>query len=173
MTTSKEGALCPLFSFCGMENLTARIEQWLAPKLEELDCFLVDIKVKPSGSKIEVYIDRDKGLQIETCEQVSRFLEFHLDNEADVPSNYNLEVSSPGMDNPFRVERQYRKNIGKTVEVLLHSGVKYEGVLDAYDGEQLTLGIHLPPKKKGQQPEVRSEMFLLKDIKYTKKKISF
>ena len=67
-----------------MENLTARIEQWLAPKLEELDCFLVDIKVKPSGSKIEVYIDRDKGLQIETCEQVSRFLEFHLDNEADV-----------------------------------------------------------------------------------------
>ena len=96
--------------FLYMEKLSEKIAVWVAPKLEELDCFLVDIKINPAGSKIEVYIDRDTGLQIEMCEQVSRFLELHLDNEPGVPPKYILEVSSPGMDNPFKVERQYLKN---------------------------------------------------------------
>lgn len=169
----KRGHFVPSFVSMAMENLAQQIREWVAPKLEELDCFLVDVKVNASGTKIEVYLDKDSGLQIETCQQVSRFLEFYLDNGSLAPSNYNLEVSSPGMDNPFKVERQFRKNLGKTVEVLLNSGVKMEGVLKAYDEQGMTLTTFLPPVKKGQAPESKEEILLFSDIKYTKKKISF
>lgn len=169
----KRGHFVPSFVSKEMENLTQQIREWLAPKLEELDCFLVDVKVNASGTKLEVYLDKDSGLTIDICQEVSRFLEFYLDNGSLAPSNYNLEVSSPGMDNPFKVERQFRKNLGKTVEVLLNSGVKKEGVLQAYDEQGLTLTIYLPPAKKGLAPETREEHLLFSDIKYTKKKISF
>lgn len=172
-TTSKEGAFLSPLLFLYMEKLSEKIAVWVAPKLEELDCFLVDIKINPAGSKIEVYIDRDAGLQIETCEQVSRFLELHLDNEAGVPPKYILEVSSPGMDNPFKVERQYLKNIGKTVEVLLTNGVKIEGMLEQYQPDALVLKQTIPPAKKGQAPTYKEATINMNDIKYTKKKISF
>jgi ribosome maturation factor RimP len=156
-----------------MEGLAQQIETWVLPKLEELDCFLVDVRVKPSGTKVEVYIDSDNGLPIGTCEQVSRFLEFHLDSAPGIAPTYNLEVSSPGMDNPFKVDRQYKKQIGKMVEVLLHDGVKKEGMLMRYDGVALDVQIKLPVKKKKDTPETVTETFLLKDIKHTKKLISF
>jgi ribosome maturation factor RimP len=138
--------------FLYMLALNTQIEEWVQPKLDELGCFLV---------------------QVEMCEKVSRHLEFYLDTADEVPKNYNLEVSSPGMDNPLLVEKQFIKNLGRNVEVLMSDGVKKEGVLKQYGGGNLTLEIWPEPKKKGQKPEPVAETIALDKIKYTKKKISF
>ncbi len=159
--------------FLYMLALNTQIEEWVQPKLDELGCFLVQVVSKPSGSKIEVFIDHPEGLQIEMCEKVSRHLEFYLDTADEVPKNYNLEVSSPGMDNPLLVEKQFIKNLGRNVEVLMSDGLKKEGVLKQYGGGNLTLEIWPEPKKKGQKPEPVAETIALDKIKYTKKKISF
>ena len=145
----------------------------VAPKLEELGCFLVDVKANTSNNKFEVYIDNMAGITIETCEKVSRFIEFNLDNDPDFPKQYSLDVSSPGMDNPFKVPQQYAKNISKTVEVVLNNGIKKEGILLSADDDTLVLQVHLPPKKKGMKPETMEETLHRGDIKATKKKISF
>ncbi|MBP7400354.1 MAG: hypothetical protein KA954_12250 [Chitinophagales bacterium] len=159
--------------FPDMDVLKEKIQEWLAPKLEELDCFLVDIRHNPSNGKFEIFMDTDAGVTISACEQVSRYLNFYMENDPAFGDNYMLDVSSPGMENPFKVERQYLKNIGKTVELVLHSGVKKEGILKQYDGEKLTLQIALPVKVKGKKPELVEEEFTLEEIKSTKKKISF
>lgn len=150
-----------------------QIEQWLGPKLEELGCFLVDIRINPSSAKYEVYIDTPTGVTIEQCEKVSRFLNFQMENDNQFPEKYTLDVSSPGMDNPFRVQQQYDKNIGKTVEVVLLSGIKKEGMLKKADGFVLHLEIHHPPKKKGMPPVIELETFDFAEIKSVKKKIIF
>lgn len=156
-----------------MDILKEKIQEWLLPKLEEMGGFLVDIRHNPSNSKFEVFIDTDTGVTINQCEEVSRYLQFYMEADAAFGNNYLLDISSPGMENPFRVERQYLKNIGKTVEVVLHSGIKKEGLLEQYDAEKLTLQIALPAKTKGAKPEIVSQEILLNDIKSTKQKISF
>lgn len=162
----------PSFVSVDMGN-REQIEQWLGPKLEELGCFLVDIRINPSSSKYEVYIDTPTGVTIEQCEKVSRFLNFQMENDPTFPERYTLDVSSPGMDNPFRVQQQFDKNIGKHVEVLLLSGVKKEGILKKADGKILHLEVHHPPKKKGMAPDIDLETFDFAEIKHVKKKINF
>lgn len=156
-----------------MDVLKDKMQEWLQPKMEELDCFLVDIRHNPSSGKFEVFIDTDTGVTISQCEQVSRHLQFYMDNDPAFAENYSLDVSSPGMENPFKVERQYLKNIGKTVEVVLHTGVKKEGILDGFGDGKLKLRIALPVKVKGKPPEYMEEEMALDLIKSTKKKISF
>jgi ribosome maturation factor RimP len=156
-----------------MIDLKQKITDLLIPKLESLDSFLVDIKLINGGSKIEVYIDNDAGIQIKTCEEVSRYIEVYLDNDKEVPEKYVLDVSSPGMENPFKVKRQYIKNIGKTVEVLLNDGTKVEGILTQFTDEDMVLQIHHTPPKKGMKPTIEEKKYQNNTIKSTKKKISF
>ncbi|MFN3940591.1 MAG: ribosome maturation factor RimP, partial [Chitinophagales bacterium] len=132
-----------------------------------------DIRHNPSAEKFEVFIDTDSGVTINQCEQVSRYLQFLMENDAAFSDGFALDVSSPGMENPFKVERQYLKNIGKTVEVLLQNGAKKEGVLTAFEADKLFLQMIIPPKKKGMQPEFSNEVIHLSEIKSTKKKIAF
>ena len=162
-----------------MEALKEKIEKWLEPKLDELGCFPVDIRLLNGGTRIEVYIDDDEGVKISTCEQVSRYLQFMLDNEEGTPENYTLDVSSPGMENPFKVVRQYTKNIGKTVEVLLQNGEKKEGILKEVHEKDIIISVqkeiqkNLKPGQKPKYGEVKEETIAFTDIKSAKKKISF
>ncbi len=156
-----------------MEELKDKIAKWLDPKLSELNCFLVDIKVMGSGNRIEVYIDNEENVKISTCETVSRYLEFYLDNDTAFPEHYILDVSSPGLENPFRVKRQYLKSIGKTIEIILNDGVKIEGILIDINDGQLKLQTVVGSKIKGRKPHILEEIIELDNIKYTKKKISF
>lgn len=133
----------------------------------------MDIKLNPAINKYEVFIDSMEGITIEACMKVSRFLEAQIDLDDSFPEQYSLDVSSPGMENPFKVAEQYAKNIGKTVEVVLNSGVKKEGILKSADGEILKLEVHIPPPKKGMKPKIEDAEFEMADIKSTKKKISF
>lgn len=160
--------------FLYMEGLKDKIEGWLKPKLEEMNCYLVDVKILNSGGKIEVYIDNnDNPVTISECETISRFLEFYLDNDNALNHRYVLDVSSPGMDNPFKVAKQYQKNIGRVVEVVLTGGIKKEGVLKSADDEKLEIDIHHPPKKKHLKPEITTELIQFAEIKSVKKKITF
>lgn len=135
------------------EQIREKITEWLRPIIAERDIYLVDVRF-PMGRKIEVYIDTDEGIHIDECAEVSRFLEKHLDGSGLVPENYILEVSSPGMSNPLKVARQYRKRIGRTLDVLKTDGQKIEAELIAADDEKIVLK-EIPPavkKKKTEQP---------------------
>ena len=110
------------------EAVKNKIEEWLQPVLEVKNLFLVDIKF-PMGRQIEVYVDSDKGIHISECAEISRFLEKNLDESGLVPENYILEVSSPGMDNPLRVPRQYKRRVGQVLEVTKTDGVQVVGEL--------------------------------------------
>lgn len=150
-----------------------KIIEILQPKLDEYGCFLVDVRVNPSLNKYEIFIDTDEGVTIQVCEKISRYLMFVMDNDPDFSANYSLDVSSPGMDNPFKVMRQYQKSIGKLVEVVMLSGVKKEGVLEDVNEAEMKLAVHHPPAKKGMKPKVTEEIIPMKDIKSTSKKITF
>jgi ribosome maturation factor RimP len=149
------------------------IEAWLAPLMVEMDCFLVDVRINPSINKYEIFMDSATGVTIEQCTKVSRFVEFQMDNDNRFSEKYSLDVSSPGMENPFKVQQQYDKNIGKTIEVVLLNGNKREGLLKKADGKVLHLEVHHPPKKKGMKPEIELETYGFEEIKSVKKKIVF
>ena len=130
-----------------------KVREWLTPLLEEKNLFLVDVKIS-MGKKIEVYVDSDEGIHIDDCAGISRFLEKHLDGSGIVPDNYILEVSSPGMDNPLKVPRQYKRRIGRILEVVKNDGTNIEGQLLEADAEKILLREikEEPKKKKGNKP---------------------
>ncbi len=118
------------------EVIKTKIEEWLQPILNEKNLFLVDIKF-PMGRQIEVYVDSDEGIHISECADISRFLEKNLDGSGLVPENYILEVSSPGMSNPLRVPRQYKRRIGRILEIVKTDGTQIEGQLLEADDEKI------------------------------------
>ena len=121
--------ICPLFCFGTME-LTVEIENLVEPLLEK-DQFLVNI-IHKSGSgsgKLLVLVDSDTGLTIHDCARISRKLSIELENRDYFDSNYLLEVSSPGIDQPLQLIRQYLKNIGKKLRSHMLDGQEIEGKL--------------------------------------------
>ncbi|MBX7140665.1 MAG: hypothetical protein K1X63_06240 [Chitinophagales bacterium] len=130
-----------------MMELENRIRELLDQILSENDSYLVDLRMRPN--KVEVYADRDPHITIEDCARISRTLEKRLDEEFGFSQRYALEVSSPGMDQPLKVLRQFRKNLGRTVDVVLYSGVKRTGVL-IYADEKM---IKLEEKVKSESAE--------------------
>ena len=136
----KRGDESPLsyFSDMSVETVNSKIEEWLQPVLNEKNLFLVEIRFV-LGRKLEVYIDSDQGIHIDDCASISRFLEGHLDGSGLVPDNYILEVSSPGMDNPLKVPRQYKRRIGRILEVVKNDGTMFEAQLTEADNEKIKL----------------------------------
>jgi ribosome maturation factor RimP len=96
--------------------------------------FLVEIKMSASND-IKVFLDADDGMTIEKCTSVNKALYKYIEESELFPGgNFSLEVSSPGVDEPLKLLRQYKKSIGRKVEVLLNDGTKVEGkLLDATD----------------------------------------
>ena len=121
-----------------VEIVKSKIEEWLQPVLNEKNLFLVEIRFI-LGRKLEVYIDSDEGIHIDDCASISRFLENHLDGSGLVPDNYILEVSSPGMDNPLKVPRQYKRRIGRILEIAKNDGTMIEAQLMEADDEKIKL----------------------------------
>ena len=149
-----------------VENL---VNQWL----EDKDYFLVDIEIS-SDDRIVVEIDHADGVWIEDCVQLSRFIEEHLNRDDE---DYELEVGSAGLGQPFKVKQQYVNFIGKEVEVLDADGKKYKGVLKAVeDNEDFTITVKEKVKKEGaKRPTIEDvdKTFNINSVKYTKYLISF
>ncbi|MCL1821420.1 MAG: ribosome assembly cofactor RimP [Prolixibacteraceae bacterium] len=148
-----------------------KIERLAEEKLDE-NLFLVDVSVSP-GNVIRVEIDSYLGLTIEQCVEVSRHIEGSLDRDKE---DFELQVSSPGADKPFKVREQYRKNEGREVEVTLNGGDVLKGQLteSGYDGISLLVTSTEKVGGDGKKRQVTtSHAISYKDIKKAKVIISF
>ena len=144
------------------------VNEWL----EDKEYFLVDVSVSPDD-KIVVEIDHAEGVWIDDCVELSRFIESKLDREEE---DYELEVGSAGIGQPFKVLQQYLIHIGKDVEVLTREGKKLEGVLKDANEETMTVTLMKKVKLEGaKRPKMVEEdvTFKYEEIKYTKYLISF
>ena len=151
------------------ESLISRLVTEL---IDQTDIFVVEVKVSQNG-KITVLLDRPGGILIDDCVRVSRGIEGRLDRDAE---DFELEVSSPGLTEPFKVREQYEKYTGKEVEVILHSGESLQGILKSFEGERLWLSVKSKAKNKSvkKNPEDVSEKELfLKDIRITRVLLTF
>lgn len=141
------------------------IKQLVEQKIEGTDMFLVSARVLPSN-RIRVYVDAVNGLDVKACVQISRHIEGSLDREQE---DFELEVSSPGLSEPFQHPLQYQKNIGSGIKVLTNDGNKAKGKLVKFEND--TIIVELEPKKKKEQAE--SITIPLSEIKEAKTVISF
>ena len=144
------------------------VDEWLEVK----DYFLVEVNISPDN-KIVVEIDHKEGVWIEDCVELSRFIESKLNREDE---DYELEVGSAGIGQPFKVLQQYINHIGEEVEVLTNDGRKLAGKLKEADDRHFTVTIQKKVKEEGaKRPKWTDEdlTFGYDEIKYTKYLISF
>lgn len=154
---------------------TQRIHELLDEFFRDSDMFLVEVRELPKD-RIQVVVDSDSGLSIDTCAKISRHLEHHLEAEELVSEHYNLEVTSPGVGKPLKMYRQYPKNIGRKVEVTLVDDTKVTGVLKQVDEETLEIEPERKKKKGGggkNQVLAEPQRILFDQIKETKVLVSF
>lgn len=149
------------------ERITALVQEKIA---DRDDLFLVDVKVQPGG-KVLILVDGDQGVAIQDCVQISRHVGFHLEEENAIENAYNLEVSSPGIDTPLKMERQYQKNIGRTLEIKLTDGTKKEGKLLEISANSVILEVNF--KEKGKKSILIETEIKFDQITETKVLISF
>jgi ribosome maturation factor RimP len=144
----------------------SKIIQLTEQYLNDTDKYIVDLHIS-TNNVIQLFIDGKNSVSISDCIALSRYLESNFDREIE---DFALNVSSAGLDQPFKVFQQYLKNINKDVSVLLHDGKKYEGTLLSVTKNEIILYIAANKKKKIEDQELN---LLIKDIKETKSIISF
>lgn len=132
--------------------------------------FLVEVRIKPTNN-IKVFIDGDEGVTLQMLINYNRSLYKLIEESGLFPDgDFSLEVSSPGLDEPLRLHRQYRKNVGRYVEVNLQDGSRKEGKLT----EATEDGIIIETESgKGKKKEIKQETILFTDIKSTKIQVKF
>ena len=141
------------------------IRQLVEEKLEGTEMFIVELSVS-SNNRIVVEIDGMSGVTIDDCVAVSRQIESNLDREQE---DFELQVSSAGIDKPLRDRRQFEKNIGREVKIIMQDSAEIKGVvLEVGD----SLKVKLPASKKKKLPE-REEAVAWENIRETKILISF
>lgn len=136
----------------------------------EPDLFLVEIRIKPTNN-IKVFIDGDNGVSIERLVQYNRRLYKEIEENNMYPNgDFSLEVSSPGLDEPLKLYRQYVKNTGRAVEVIKKDGIKAEGKLVSVAETAVQLE---EQRGKGKKMETVQHTIFFDDIKTTKIQIKF
>src|SRR5450432_3814968 len=133
------------------ETQIESIRQMISGILEEEPVyFLVDLRIKPTNN-VKVFLDGDSGITIEKCVQINRKLYKKLEESAIFPSgDFSLEVSSAGLDEPLKSLRQYKKNIGRSVEVQFLDGTQKEGVLTGVHDEGIVLEVAMGKPSNGK-----------------------
>lgn len=150
------------------EKIESLVEEWLQGN----DYFLVDINFG-ADDKIVIEIDHADGVWIEDCAALSRFLQ---EREGEALGDYELEVGSAGLGQPFKVPQQYINHIGDSIEVLTSDGKKVQGKLTAVDGRQFTLTMQEKQKQEGKKRPVLVEVekiFSMDEVKYAKFLLAF
>ena len=119
----------------------------VTPIIDENNFELVDVEYVKEGSDfyLRVYADKEGGINIDDCVLISRALEAKLDEADKIKDAYILEVSSPGLTRPLKKEKDFKRSIGKLVEIKLYKAVngskEYEGVLTDYSEDTVTIDI--------------------------------
>lgn len=114
------------------KNIEALLNDFLETRK---DLFLIDLKIS-AGDDITVILDGDNGVSVQDCLDASRAIEFNMDREE---HDFSLQVMSAGLSEPLAIPRQFQKNIGREIEVLLNDSTKTEGELVKVDEEKITL----------------------------------
>lgn len=129
-------------------ELKTRVEELLQAFLQTRpDLFLVDLKVSVA-SDITIILDGDQGVSIQDCLDASRAIEFNIDREE---QDFSLQVMSAGLSEPLALPRQFQKNIGRDLEILLEDATKIQGELASVDDEKITLILrYRKPKEVGK-----------------------
>lgn len=148
-----------------METPVQAIEKMLQDMLvNDPAYFLVEIRVKPTNN-VKLFLDGDQGVTIEKCISWNRALYKRIEEENLYPDgNFSLEVSSPGVDEPLKMLRQYKKNVGRSVEVIMKDGIKIAGKLIDVSEEAITVE---ETKGKNKKKEVIQHQFQFDQIKST------
>ena len=144
------------------------VEEWLDGK----DYFLTDLTVS-TDDRIVVEIDHQDGVWIEDCVELSKFIEAHLDREE---ADFELEVGSAGIGQPFKVLRQYEIHEGDRVEVLTREGKKLSGLLKEVTPEHCVVTVQEKKKLEGEKRPKMMDVdytFPYSDIKETRLLIDF
>ncbi len=144
------------------------VEEWLQDK----EYFLVGIEIS-ADNRIVVEIDHAEGVWIEDCVALSRYIEERLSRDDE---DYELEVGSAGLGQPFKVPQQYVNFVGKEVEVLDADGIKVKGILKSVEGNDFTVGVEEKVKVEGKKRPQKQEVdhtYQMDKVKYTKYIISF
>lgn len=144
------------------------VDQWLNGK----DYFLTDLNVT-SDDRIVVEIDHEEGVWIEDCVELSRYIESHLDRDEE---DYELEVGSAGIGQPFKVLRQYEIHQGERVETVLKDGKKLQGILSNVTPDEFTVTIEEKVRPEGaKRPQIvsREVPLTFDQVKSTKYLIDF
>ena len=150
------------------DSIYQAVEQFIV----DTDYFLVDIKVTPDN-RVMVEIDSFEGVKIDFCAELNRHIESQIDREIE---DYDLEVGSAGLTEPFKVQKQYEKNLGNEVETLTKEGKKFNGILKEVDSTGFVLGIEKSEKPEGAKRKIlisEDLTFTYDDIKTTKYIIRF
>ena len=142
------------------------IRNWIEEHLSGTDRFLVELVIKP-GNRILVFIDSDTSVLIEHCISLSKFIESHIDRDIE---DFELNVSSAGLDQPYKLVRQYVKNIGRDVLVSLNDGRRIEGSLIAAGDDGIEVLETIKEKKNIIQVK---HTFTFTEIKETKEIIKY
>ena len=136
----------------------------------EKDLFLVEVRIKPTNN-VKIYIDGDQGVSVDKLVSYNRKLYRQLEEEGLFPNgDFSLELSSPGLDEPLKLHRQYVKNIGRPVEVILVEGAKLEGTLKAVTAVEIEIETI---KGKGKKAVTELQAIPFTTIKTTKVQIKF
>ena len=152
------------------ENQVIGVEKKLSELLTELPgYFLVEISVKPTNN-IKVFVDADQGAAIDQLSRINRALYKWVEENLFPNGDFSIEVSSPGLDEPLKLDRQYLKNIGRMVEIVLKNGLKKEGKLISVSENEIVIE---EETGKGKKKEVIQHIILKEEIKTTKVQVKF
>lgn len=148
------------------------VREVLEPAIQEQGLFLVEIHVG-ANNNIKVEVDSYEGFNIDHCVKLNRVFEAAFDREVE---DYALEVSSPGLDQPFRVWDQYKKNVGRELDIVLNNGEKRSGLLKDVSESSITLEKTERKKVEGKKKKelvTSTNEFVIEDIKKAFVKLSF
>lgn len=168
-----EGTASPLFVYQKLSQemeLNQKIKEMAAKGLQNPSHFVVDVSVsKYKPTKITVFVDGDQGISIDDCANLSRLLAEQLDEQDLIKEAYTLEVSTPGIDHPLKLKRQYLANIGRNVKVQLTDKELLRGKLMNADEQKIILETQNKEKNKG----LMTREILFTDIEKTIVTVSF
>jgi ribosome maturation factor RimP len=123
-------------------ELFEQISRFTAPILEPIKGYLVDLNMRGEGGTtvLEVFVDTDKGITADECATVSRSLSVEIERQSIFTGRYRIEVSSPGLERPLKLERQFRKNIGRQLKIItIATSEPLTGILGEVTETSLTL----------------------------------
>ena len=151
------------------ETIKTLVEEWL----QKGDYFLVDIQMDGADDRIVIEIDCADGVWIEDCAELSRFLQERVGEEL---GDYELEVGSAGIGQPFKVEQQYVNHVGDQVEVVTADGKKVTGVLKSVDGRSFVVSTQEKQVPEGKKRPVKVDVdreYSMDDVKSTRYLLAF